>query len=79
MAYLRASTLAALFLFLSNSFVPAFSQAPTPAPDVNGDGVVDHEDLLVIQNYWQTGEKYTPSPTPTITESPTLTPKLGIV
>jgi formylglycine-generating enzyme required for sulfatase activity len=45
--------------------------------------VVDHEDLLVIQNYWQTGDKYTPTPTPTITETPTITqtptqtPKLG--
>ncbi len=52
----------------------ALTQPPTPAPDVNGDGVVDHEDLLVIQNYWQTGEKYTPTPTPTVTETPTITP-----
>lgn len=63
--------------------LPVFCQPPTPAPDVNGDGVVDHEDLLVIQNYWQTGDKYTPTPTPTITETPTITqtptqtPKLG--
>lgn len=79
MAYLRASTLAALFLFQSNLFVPALSQPPTPAPDVNGDGVVDQEDLIVIQQYWQTGEKYTPTNTatatltPTVTQSPTIT------
>ena len=59
--------------------ISGHAQPLTPAPDVNGDGVVDHDDLFVIQNYWQTGEKYTPTvtPTPTITQTPTPTPTLG--
>jgi len=74
MAYHRKLIQTVLFFSLLILCVQAFCQPPTPAPDINGDGVVDHEDLLMIQNYWQTGEKYTPSPTPTITETPTITP-----
>ena len=71
-------TFAIFAIFILIGF-PSISQSPTPAPDVNGDGVVDHDDLFVIQNYWQTGEKYTPTvtPTPTVTQTPTPTPTLG--
>ena len=38
---------------------------PTPIPgDVNHDGVVNHEDLLILQANWHVGEKRTPTPTP---------------
>ncbi|MFH1740874.1 MAG: SUMF1/EgtB/PvdO family nonheme iron enzyme [bacterium] len=44
--------------------------------DLNQDGTVDHEDLLLFQANWHVGEKHTPTVTPTAspTSTPTITP-----
>ncbi|HEQ60351.1 MAG TPA: hypothetical protein ENN74_01950, partial [Firmicutes bacterium] len=50
--------------------------------DLNSDGVIDHADIFLLMQDWQTRQEYTPlptrtpgpSPTPTSTPTPTATP-----
>ncbi len=58
------------FLLVS---LTCFCQTPIPG-DINQDGIVDHEDLYVIQKNWHSGAKYTATPIPTSTPIPTMTP-----
>jgi hypothetical protein len=62
MRHLFALVIAGI-VFLSTG--PGFAQAPTPDPDVNGDGIVDEHDLLILMDQWHTGELFTPTPTST--------------
>jgi len=50
----------------------AQTATPTPNFDANYDGIVDAMDLLLFQEYWQSGERYTPTPVPD-TPTPTAT------
>lgn len=45
---------------------------PTPNFDANRDGIVDAMDLILFQEYWQSGQRYTPTPVPD-TPTPTAT------
>ena len=54
-----------LVLLAVLAVLPCVAQVPssTPIPgDVNRDGVVDHDDLLILQQNWQLGEKSTLPP-----------------
>lgn len=45
--------------------IRAQEATPTPIPgDINYDGIVSHEDLLILQKNWMVGQKFTPLPTP---------------
>lgn len=53
----------------------ASAQTPTPVPgDINRDGIVDYEDLMLLQAEWHEEGGLPRSPTPTETPLPTATP-----
>lgn len=68
----RAAWIAIWLLLALNRLTNAQTATPTPDFDANRDGIVDAMDLILFQQHWQSGERYTPTPVPD-TPTPTAT------
>jgi len=72
MRKLRRVAVGVLLIFTAG--IAAEAQSPTPlSGDLNRDGRVDHDDLLIFEAYWHQGSALVPTSTPTGTLTPTPT------